>query len=346
MTVNSNAAPAQGLSVDSSRAAPEGEQAIAERAKLTRRARRAAIGTNKLPLPETVPPKKIIWPYAISVGLYHALALLAFWPWLFSWTGAALAFAGLYVFGTLGINLCYHRLLTHRGFSCPLWLEHTFALLGVCCLQDTPARWVAIHRMHHQFSDEQPDPHSPLVTFFWGHMGWIFVENREINSMLNYDRYARDVLKDPFYFAMERKLAWVWINLTQAALFYLTGFAIGWAATGQAIGGVQFGLSLVVWGVLLRTVLVWHITWSVNSLAHVWGYRNYETDENSRNNWFVALVSNGEGWHNNHHADQKSAAHGHRWWEFDVTYLTIWALEKLGLARDVVRPSAKLAGKS
>jgi stearoyl-CoA desaturase (delta-9 desaturase) len=93
-------------------------------------------------------------------------------------------------------------------------------------------------------------------------------------------------------------------------------------------------------------VAVWHITWSVNSITHVWGYRNYETDENSRNNWFVALVSNGEGWHNNHHADQRSAAHGHRWWEFDVTYLTVLALEKLGLARDVVRPSAKLAAKS
>lgn len=344
MAVHSKTAPGQ--SANSAETSSNVAEAPAASVKLGRRERRAAIGTSKLPLPETVPPKKVIWPYAISVALYHLLALLAFWPWLFSWTGAVLAVSGLYIFGTLGINLCYHRLLTHRGFTCPLWLEHTFALLGVCCLQDTPARWVAIHRMHHQYSDEQPDPHSPLVTFFWGHMGWIFVENREINSMLNYDRYARDILKDPFYFAMERKLAWVWINLAQAALFYLVGFAIGWASTGQAMGGVQFGLSLLVWGVLLRTVLVWHITWSVNSLAHVWGYRNYETDENSRNNWFVALVSNGEGWHNNHHADQKSAAHGHRWWEFDVTYLTIWALEKLGLARDVVRPSAKLAAKS
>jgi stearoyl-CoA desaturase (delta-9 desaturase) len=112
------------------------------------------------------------------------------------------------------------------------------------------------------------------------------------------------------------------------------------------MGGVQFGLSLLTWGVWVRTVAVWHITWSVNSITHVWGYRNYQTDENSRNNWFVALISNGEGWHNNHHADQRSAAHGHRWWEFDVTYLTVLALEKMGLARDVVRPSAKLAAKS
>ena len=310
--------------------------------KLGRRARRAAIGTRQLPRPETADPPKILWPYCISLGLYHLLALLAFVPWLFSWTGATLTVLGLYVFGTLGINLCYHRLLTHRGLTLPLWLEPVFAVLGVCCLQDTPARWVAIHRLHHQFSDERPDPHSPLVAFFWGHVGWLLVENREINSVVTYDRYARDVLKDPFYFAFERNLLWFWVNLAQGVAFYLAGFATGWAMTGEVMDGVQFGLSLLVWGVILRTVLVWHITWSVNSLSHIWGYRNYDTNENSRNNWFVALVSNGEGWHNNHHADQRSASHGHFWWEFDVTYLSIALLEKVGLARDVVRPSAKL----
>lgn len=291
-----------------------------------------------LAYPSTVDHAKILWPYAISLGVYHLLAMLALVPWLFSWTGVASAVAGLYVFGTLGINLCYHRLLTHRGFNCPPWLEHGLALLGVCCLQDTPARWVAVHRLHHQHSDEEPDPHSPLVAFFWGHMGWLLVENRQVNSVLTYDRYARDVLKDPFYFAFERNLLWVWVNLVQWAVFFLTGLAIGWQG-GTASDGVQFGLSLLVWGVFVRTVAVWHITWSVNSVTHIWGYRNYETDENSRNNWLVALVSNGEGWHNNHHADQRSAAHGHRWWEFDVTYLTIWLLEKLGLATDVVRPN-------
>ncbi len=298
--------------------------------------------TKSLTHPSGVKPRKILWPYLISITVYHLLALFAFVPWLFSWTGVALAFCGLYVFGTLGINLCYHRLLTHRGFNCPRWLEHCFALLGICCLQDTPARWVAVHRLHHQHSDEEPDPHSPLVTFLWGHMGWLMVENRQVNNVMTYDRYARDVLKDPFYFAFERNLLWVWVNLVQWAVFYLSGLAIGWSTGGTYAAGVQFGLSLLVWGVFVRTVAVWHITWSVNSATHLWGYRNYETDENSRNNWFVALVSNGEGWHNNHHADQRSAAHGHRWWEFDVTYITIWVLEKLGLATDVVRPNEKL----
>jgi fatty-acid desaturase len=295
-----------------------------------------------LPYPTGAEARKILWPYVFGIVGYHLLALLAFVPWLFSWTGVALAFIGLYAFGTLGINLCYHRLLTHRGFECPPWLEHTFAVLGVCCLEDTPARWVAIHRIHHQHSDERPDPHSPLVTFLWGHMGWLMVENRDVNQWTTYDRYARDVLRDPFYLAMERNLMWVWVNLGQWLLYYLVGFAVGAWTGGSAMAGVQFGLSLLVWGVIVRTVAVWHITWSVNSVTHMWGYRNYETDENSRNNWLVGLWSNGEGWHNNHHADQRSAAHGHRWWELDVTYLTIWLLSVLGLAKNVVKPSAKL----
>ncbi|MBM4069025.1 MAG: acyl-CoA desaturase [Planctomycetes bacterium] len=295
-----------------------------------------------LPLPSTVQKRQILWPYLISLLTIHALALLAFIPWLFSWTGVALAVCGLYLFGTLGINLCYHRLLTHRSFACPLWLERFFATIGVCCLQDTPGRWVAIHRFHHQHSDEQEDPHSPLVTFFWGHMGWLLVKNERLNSVATYERYARDVLRDPFYFRLEKHLLWAWVYLAHAVLFYMIGFAIGWAWNGEYMEGVQFGLSLLVWGVFVRTVAVWHITWSVNSVTHMWGYQNYPTGENSRNNFFVGLVSNGEGWHNNHHADQRSAAHGHRWFEFDVTYITIWILQKIGLAWDVIKPSPRL----
>jgi fatty-acid desaturase len=295
----------------------------------------------KLPLPTTVQTRQILWPYAIGVVAYHVLALLTLVPWLFSWTGLILCVAGFYVFGTLGINLCYHRLLTHRGFSCPRWLEHTLAILGVCCFQDTPARWVAVHRLHHQNSDQQPDPHSPLVNFFWGHMGWLFVQNRELNRLSMYERYAKDLLRDRFYFNLEKNAMWVWINLMQWGVFYLTGFFIGWAMSGDWIAGVQFGLSLLVWGVILRTVCVWHITWSVNSVTHLWGYRNYQTNEESRNNILIGLVSNGEGWHNNHHADPRSASHGHRWWELDVTYLTIRGLELVGLAKDVLRPRVR-----
>lgn len=299
----------------------------------------------RLPKPAAVAGAHIDWPYAGSFVVYHTIALLAVLPWLFSWTGLAICLAGTYVFGTLGINLCYHRLLTHRSFTCPKWLEHFFAILGVCCLQDTPARWVAVHRKHHQHSDEQEDPHSPLVTFFWGHLEWLLVESRDLSRLDLFEHYAKDILRDRFYLNLERKLLWVWVNLAQWVVFYLAGFLIGWATTGDLSGGVQCGLSLLVWGVFVRTVLVWHITWSVNSVTHLWGYRNYDTDENSTNNVFVGLWSNGEGWHNNHHAQPRAAAHGHRWWEFDVTYLTIRALAVVGLAKNVVPFRATMPGR-
>lgn len=300
----------------------------------------------RLDYPATVSRGHFIWPYVVGIIGIHLLSLLALVPWLFSWTGVVLCVGGFYVFGTLGINLCYHRVLTHRGLVLPQWLERFFALLGVCCLQDTPARWVAIHRLHHQHSDERPDPHSPWVTLFWGHMGWLLEENRFLSSIDTYERYARDVLRDPMYLKLERRVMWLWVYLAHAVLYGVAGFGAGYWLSGTLEGALQFAASVVVWGVFLRTVCVWHITWSVNSLSHMWGYQNYDTGENSRNNWFVALISNGEGWHNNHHADQLSAAHGHRWWEFDVTWLTIRAMEILGVAKSVVRPRISPAAKS
>ena len=281
---------------------------------------------------------RIVWSYAITVGVYHAVALLALLPWFFSWTGVALAFAGIYVFGNLGISLCYHRLLTHRGLVCPKWLEHGLAILGVCSMQDTPARWVAVHRRHHEQADLQDDPHSPLVNFLWGHIGWMLVWNRDLDRLGIYDRYAKDVLRDPFYRRLERTLLYPIIVLSSWALFFAGGFAGELLGGGSVAEAWQFGASLLVWGVFVRTVLAWHIAWSVNSVAHLWGYRTYATGGDSRNNWFVALISNGEGWHNNHHADPRSARHGHGRWEIDVVFATIRLLEVAGLAKQVRRP--------
>ena len=299
----------------------------------------------KLSHPEGALPIRFNQINLVAVLFYHLVAALAFLPFFFSWTGVILALAGTYVFGTLGINLCYHRLLTHRGLVCPPWLEHTFAVLAVCCFQDTPARWVAIHRRHHEYSDEQADPHSPLVSFLWAHMEWVYVENRELNRLGIYDRYAKDVLRDRFYVAIERKNRWLWIILGSWAVFFAGGL-IGGLATGQSLSGaLQFGASLLIWGVFVRTVVVWHITWSVNSLSHIWGYQTYATDDCSRNNAFVGIISNGEGWHNNHHADPRSARHGTGPGEIDVTWYTIRLLEMLGLATRVVRPSPHVARK-
>ena len=300
----------------------------------------------RLPLPMGVNPVHIFWPAAVSISAYHLIACLAFLPWFFSWTGVLLALLGEYVFGTLGINVCFHRLLTHRGFRCPKWLEYSLAILGVCCMQDTPARWVAVHRRHHQHADEQPDPHSPLVSFFWGHIGWILVNNRELNRLGIFERYARDLLRERFYKRLERMTWQLGIILLSWALFFSGGFFSELLTGGTVPESIQFGLSLLVWGVFVRTVLVWHTTWSINPVTHRWGYRNYATDEDSRNNFIVGIISNGEGWHNNHHADPRSARHGHRWWELDVTFLTIRFLMLVGLARDVVMPNPRLSAGS
>lgn len=292
----------------------------------------------RLPHPSSVDRSRIRLDVLLSISAVHALALLAFVPWLFSLSGLVLAFAGIYLFGTLGINLGYHRLLTHRSFKTPLWLERFFVFMALCCLQGSPASWVATHRMHHQHSDEEPDPHSPLVAFLWGHVGWLLVHNTDVNESSVYGRYARDVCRDPFYAWIERQNRWVAAYFICAAVFFGLGFGVGALLNGSAAAGVQLGASWVVWGVLVRTILVWHITWAVNSVSHLWGYQTYQTGENSRNNWLVALLSCGEGWHNNHHADQRCAAHGRRWWELDVSYYTILLLQKLGLATAVVKP--------
>lgn len=282
--------------------------------------------------------RKVRWEYLIGVVVVHLLALLALWPALLQISSVIVAAAGIYVFGTLGMNLCYHRLLTHRGFKCSKRLEHSLALLGVCCLQDTPAHWVAVHRMHHQHSDEQPDPHSPLVSFFWGHIGWLWAENSELDRHALFEKYVKDLISDRFYRRLEHGFRWLQVVLLHWLLFFLAGAAIGWLTTGKPGPAALSGLSMLVWGVFVRTVAVWHITWSVNSATHLWGYRNYATRESSRNNWFVALISNGEGWHNNHHAQPRAAAHGHLWWELDITFITLRIMEKLGLVRELVPP--------
>ena len=279
------------------------------------------------------------WEYLLPIGAVHLLACLAFLPTCFSWSGVALALLGTTVFGTLGINLCYHRLLAHRSLKVPRWLEHCLATLALCSLEDTPARWVANHRLHHRHSDEPPDPHSPRDGIIWSHVGWLFRRAPQRRSGSFFELYARDILVDDYYRSLERHpTAILWIYLAHAILFGLAGLLVGRWAGGNWQAGLQLAASWVVWAAFVRTVLVWHITWSVNSLTHLFGYRTYATDEDSRNNWLVALLAMGEGWHNNHHHDPASASVQHKWWEFDATYYVILVLERLGLATDVIQP--------
>ena len=298
----------------------------------------------KLEIPETAQPIRMAWDYTIVLTLVHILAAIALIPgnfgYLFSWTGVVLVVVGHLLFGMMGVTIGYHRLLTHQGFTCPKWFERTLAILGICTLQDSPARWVAIHRQHHKHSDEHQDPHSPLVSFFWGHMGWLFVTNRDHVKVSSFEKYVRDLLRDPFYLRLEKSTfllpLWLQIYLVHAALFFAGGYLAGHYIEGTT--PMRFALSVFFWGVVIRTVVVLHGTWAVNSLSHVIGYRNYETSDNSRNNWFVAMISHGEGWHNNHHHDQRAASHGHLPHEWDMSWWVIRCLEKVGLAKNVVRP--------
>jgi stearoyl-CoA desaturase (delta-9 desaturase) len=304
----------------------------------------SSLASQPLAKPVTTARGRLRWRYVVAIVSMHLLALLAFWPALFSWSGVIAVAIGKFLFATLGINVCYHRLLAHRSFRCRRGFEHFLALLGVCSLQDTPLKWVAAHRMHHQHSDEQSDPHSPLVSFFWSHMGWLWIENDELTRLENFGPYVKDLRSDRFYVRLERDGFWLAIQLAQWVGYFLVGAAIGWFSSGQLGETLRMGASLLVWGVFVRTVLVWHITWAVNSVTHVWGYRNYATNDASRNNWLVGLLSNGEGWHNNHHAQPRAAAHGHRWWEVDVSFLTLRLLNALGVVWDLVLPKLDGAG--
>lgn len=298
------------------------------------------------PVPEPVIPFRLNRTYTITIAVVHLLGLLAFFPFLFSWTGFVVFLIGIHVFGQ-GITIGYHRLLTHRSFKTPLWVERIFAILGICSMEDTPARWVTVHRLHHVHSDEVPDPHSPRVSFWWSHMGWLMYLNRQTHSAAGLEKFSKDLLRDPFYMRLEtRPFSQFKYILGQLPIYFAIGFALSFLFTPgptnsifgfdpKVSSALQLGLSMVQWGVIMRIIAVWHITWSVNSLAHMFGYQNYKTGEDSTNNWFVALLSVGEGWHNNHHEDPSSATMQHRWWELDVSYYEIKLLELVGLASDV-----------
>jgi fatty-acid desaturase len=300
-------------------------------------------------MPSTAPPaaataipahpaaKSRVMPLYVGVMLaFHLLVPLAFLPYCFTWWGIPIVLIGNVIFGSIGINLAYHRLLTHRSLEVPKWLEKIFVICGVCSLEGPPLKWVAVHRMHHQESDEPNDPHSPVGNFYWGHMGWIYTADPRFSNPATYEKYVPDLLTDKFMKWLHRRNRWAKIYIAHLFVILFAGALLGWAILGGWEGALRGTVIAFVWGIVVRTVYVWHITWFVNSAAHRWGYQNYETGDQSRNNWWVALLTNGEGWHNNHHAAPRAASHGHRWWEVDLTYSFIRLLELVGLAKQVV----------
>ena len=243
----------------------------------------------------------------VHVGTLAALAV-------FSWTNLAVMLA-LYVLTGLGITVGYHRLLAHRSFRVPLWLERVLVTCGALALQGSPATWVSDHRQHHFHSDDENDPHDINRGFFFAHMGWIFFLRTDLKTREVKARYARDLLEDPYYRWLDRHP-------------HAPGLALGLLLL------VAGGLPLFLWGFCARLVLLYHSTWLVNSAAHTWGYRSFPAAKGA-NNWLVALLAFGEGWHNNHHAWPASARHGLSRWEVDVSWWLIATLRRLRLAREV-----------
>ena len=256
----------------------------------------------------------------IGFSLMHLAAVGAFFT--FSWPAFWVFFTLQWITGGLGICLCYHRLLAHRSFQIWKPLEYLLAVCGCLAYQNGPIKWVATHRLHHARSDQPNDPHSPTKGFWWAHMGWIFLFNDTFDVYKNYRAYAPD---------LDREAVYRFLNKTHGLYQVILGVIL------YAWGGWPF----LFWGIFLRTVFMWHATWLVNSAAHIWGYQTWANGDRSTNNWWVALLTFGEGWHNNHHAFLRSAAHGLKRWELDLTYLTIRGLAALGLASNIHLPTSK-----
>lgn len=255
--------------------------------------------------------------------LLHVSLLLV--PFTYTHQGLFLMLGLYFVTICLGITLGYHRLFAHRSYKTFKPVSYVLAFFGCLAFQRGPIWWTACHRLHHGKVDTELDPHSPKHNFIWAHMLWPFFRNPELEGLKqNTIGLARDIALDPGMQFLEKN--YTAIN----TLFLFTLFGAGYIA-----GGMKLGLSFFVWGGLLRIVLCLHFTWLVNSVSHTWGYRNYPTNDQSRNNWLVALLTYGEGWHNNHHADARAARNGHFWYEIDITYYLIKFMNCIGLAYDI-----------
>lgn len=257
---------------------------------------------------------KYNWNTIFFVAAFHVAAIPAIFT--FSWQNLAATFVCWIVAASWGVGIGYHRLLTHRGFTTSKLMLRFMATCGTLGLQSGPITWVTTHRLHHAFTETEKDPHSPRNGTYWSHIGWIFRGTAQNQSEATRQRYSPDLLKDPYLVLLDK-------------YYYVPTLVL--AAGLVALGG----WTMVIWAIVARIAVSWHFTWMVNSVTHIWGCRRFETRDDSRNNGLVALVTFGEGWHNNHHAYPRSAKHGLTWKEFDLNWIQLYLLEKLGLIQNV-----------
>lgn len=250
--------------------------------------------------------------FVVAPFIAVLFAIWYVWQRLVTWNDIALMF-GMYFFTVLGITVGFHRMLTHRSFETGPVMKFILLALGSMAVQGGAIEWAATHIKHHAETDTDDDPHSPLAGFFHAHIGWM------INGKyIDLQKYGKWMWKDPVIVMINRTFP-LWVLLT-----FLIPFAIG-------------GWSGLLWGGLVRLFLSQHATWSVNSICHTFGRRMFDSEDLSRNNWLVGMLAFGEGWHNNHHAFPRSAFHGMRWWQFDLSSYIIMGLEKVGLIWNVHR---------
>ncbi len=288
-----------------------------------------------------VEPGLLIW-QRVSIIVMSVLPIagvvLAMWGlWGTAISGVDVAlFAAFYAFTALGITVGFHRLLTHQSFRAPTAVRVLFAVAGSMAIQGSVIDWVATHRRHHAYSDRAGDPHSPHVDMqggrygllkglWYGHMGWMFSPDATVQKA-----WAPDLLRDE---PIRR------VSAAFPALLVAT-FALPALLGGLITGSIAGAVSALIWAGLVRMFVLHHVTWSINSICHVFGTRPFESHDEARNNPVMALLGFGEGWHNGHHAFPASARHGIRWWEFDASWLVIRGLSLLGLASNVKSPTA------
>jgi fatty-acid desaturase len=257
----------------------------------------------------------INWITAVWMIIFHTGAIAAFF--MFSWKALFVTLFLWWVSGSLGIGMGFHRLLTHRGYKTPKIVEYFLTLCGTLALEGGAINWVVTHRIHHAYTEVPgKDPHTPRDGRWWAHMGWILRGTAQQHEDEVLSRYAPDLMKDRVHVLMNR-------------FYYIPLVALGILLFAWG------GWSLMLWGVFVRVTVGLHATWLVNSATHLWGSRRFESNDDSTNNLWVALVTFGEGWHNNHHAHPRAAKHGVAWYEIDINWWGIRTLQLLGLASDI-----------
>lgn len=289
-------------------------------------------------LRETAKTTAFHWPNFIWITAVHLIALSTCW-YFFTWQALILFVVMHYLVGMVGITFGFHRLLTHKGFKTSRLIENTAAFFGTLACQGGPISWIGQHRVHHAYSDQPEDPHDINKGFWHSHVGFIFNRRADLNDSGEVAHYCPDIAKRKFLLFLEHNM--ILIQFIVGFMMFGLGGLLGSTPGFDLFNATSF----IVWGIFVRLVAGYHVTWLVNSATHKWGSRPNVTTDLSCNNWWVGILAFGEGWHNNHHAQPRAARHGWLWWQFDQTWLLISVLKFSKLAKNIEMPKITKANK-